>query len=174
MRNGISGASVPLQLLYAGEINAATLRESFFPLLTYAIAEVETIEGERAGRWDAATVVADDGGTGLCQITQEDWWSSEMIFDWNAITRTNPYDNTCFALRYFLIPAEEFWVANYAFQGNDLIRAIAAEYNAGRNLALAGHNAGNIGLYTTPENGVLYTDHVLANYTKLVGMVPRA
>jgi hypothetical protein len=174
VRNGISGASVPLQLVYAGDVNAATLKESFYPLLTYAIAEVETIEGERAGQWDAATIVASDGGTGLMQITPEEWWTSEMNYEWSSINRTNPHDNCVFGVQFFLVPAEEFWVGNYAFEGNDLIRAIAAEYNAGRGLALQGHNEGDIGKYTKHQGALSYPDHVLQNYTALMGIAPSA
>lgn len=171
MRNGISGASVPLDLIYAGDINTATLKVSFFPLVAYAIALVETIEGELAGEWEAATVISSDGGHGLCQPTPATWWTPEMNFDWRAIDWRKPCANAEFSIKWFMVPAEQFWAVHYGMQGDSLIRCLCAEYNAGRTCAIEGHNDGDVGRYTTHERGVSYSDHVLKNYHALINQV---
>lgn len=171
MRNGISGASVPLDLVYAGDVNAATLAISFSPLLTYAIAEVETIEGQLRGEWNAATVVSGDGGHGVMQITPEDWWSTEMRAEWASTNWQVPHDNITFALKWFLTDAEKFWSEYQGQQGIALVRCISAEYNAGRSNALKGHASGDVGLYTFHENGLSYPDHTALNYNALLAKV---
>ena len=92
------------------------------------------------GLADAATVISDDGGHGLLQLT------SSYPANW-----ADPYANVLYAIDNFLRSAETYWSAE--LQGNNLIRAIAAEYNAGRSQAIAGHEAGNVDLYTTNSYG---------------------
>lgn len=75
MMYGILGVPVPAHLVYAEEINAAC-GDFFPPCLAYAVANRETIRGERGGLWRAATVVSPDGGHGLFQLTSwvpDDW-----------------------------------------------------------------------------------------------------
>lgn len=174
MRHGISGASVPLDLLYAGVIDGATLQLSFSPLLTYAIAKIETIDGEVAGKWNATNVISGDGGHGLMQITPQAWWTPEMRYAWAEIKYDNPFDNCLFALKWFLLPAETFWSEEEGMTGEALARCIAAEYNAGRNNALLGHQRGDVGLYTFHEEGVSYSDHARDNYLALLERVTHA
>jgi hypothetical protein len=123
------------------------------------IAWQESIGGQVAGLWpDAATVVSGDGGRGLCQLT------SSFPDDW-----TNPAVNATYALDAFLLGAVQYWNVHVGLTGTDLLRAIAAEFNAGRSGAEQGHVEGDVGNHTTHDaNGVSYPDNVLAHYTKLI------
>jgi hypothetical protein len=151
-RNGIDGGTLSPDLPYAAPTLSACGVADFFPSLAYAIFWRETISGEVAGMWTAATVVSPDGGHGLGQLT-----SLPIPPKWQ-----DPYANALWALDNFLKPAETYWATE--LQGDDLVRAIAAEYNAGRSQAIAGHEAGNLDLYTT--NG--YAAAVLGYYHSIV------
>ena len=50
-----------------------------------------------------------------------------------------------------------------------LIKCVAAEYNAGRANAQAGHKLGDVGKYTTHTAGVSYSDRVLKYFHQLAG-----
>lgn len=157
MRNGIAGAVVPLSLQYADEINRACVLGDFSPMVAYAVKWNET-----AAMPNATTVISGDDGHGLFQITPEDWWTPEMVSRWASIDWTNPYSNALFAVDYFLVPAETYWQS--IFQGEDLVRAIAAEFNAGRTAAIDGHREGNLDKYTTKG----YAARALATYLRLL------
>jgi soluble lytic murein transglycosylase-like protein len=131
---------------FALQINAACQVENWFPYVTYAIKWNET-----AALPDAATVVSADGGRGLMQLT------SSFPANW-----ADPYQNVLYAIGHFLAPAETFWKTFE--QGDNLIRCIAAEYNAGRAQAIEGHEAGNVDLYTTNN----YGQRALDTYLKLL------
>jgi len=152
MRNGLAAGPLPAGLLYGPVIQAACeIAPTFSPEVAYAIAENETIIGEKNGKWDAATVVSADGGHGLFQLT------SSYPSDW-----ADPAKNAEYAVEHFLLPAETFW-ANMGMQGDDLVRCIAAEFNAGRGGALSGHSQGDVDKYTTNH----YAARALANYQAL-------
>ena len=166
MRNGLSAGPVNASLLYADPINRAALAckyegvSTFSPLVMYACACNETIQGEANGSWNAATVVSGDGGHGLFQLTSS--WPNP---GWD-----DPYTNALFAAEHFFMPAEAVWTsAPYSLQGDDLVRAIAATFNAGLGNAVAGHNQGNVDAYTTDGYGA----RALAHYQQLLaGQVP--
>jgi hypothetical protein len=152
MRNGLSAGPLAAGLLYGPQIQAACeIPPTFSPEVAYAIALNETIEGQENGSWDAATVVSADGGHGLFQLT------SSYPDDW-----ADPLANATYAVEHFLLPAETFW-SNMGIQGDDLVRCIAADFNAGRQGALDGHAKGDVDLYTTDH----YAARALANYLGL-------
>jgi hypothetical protein len=152
MRNGISFGTLPTGLPFGEQITSAcALSPSFSALLAYAIKWNETSNMD-----DAASVISGDGGHGLFQLT------ASYPIDW-----TDPFRNAVYAIDEFLLPAETYWATE--FQGDDLVRAIAAEFNAGRGQAIAGHEKGNLDLYTTND----YAARALATYTKLcAGLTP--
>lgn len=151
-RNGIDGGTLSPDLPYAAPVLSACGVADFFPSLAYAIFWRETISGEVAGMWTAATVVSPDGGHGLGQLT-----SLPIPPKWQ-----DPYANALWAIDNFLKPAESFWKTFE--QGDDLVRCIAAEYNAGRGQAIKGHEEGNVDAYTTDN----YAAAVLGFYTSIV------
>ena len=151
MPGGISGGPLAADLLYAAAVTSGS-GSIFSPLLAYAVAFRETIRGELAGLWNAASVISGDGGYGLMQLT------SSHPSDW-----IDPSANVRYAIATFLYPAYDFWWGEMKFVGSDLVRGIAAEYNAGRGQALAGHAAGDLDTYTTDG----YAADVLAQYTRL-------
>ena len=149
--NGISGREVDESLPYASITNTVCDNEQFFPAVAYAIFWQESIQGQVNGKWNAATVESDDGGHGIGQLTSS--WPS----DWQ-----DPTANITYAVEHYLLPALDYWKSS--LQGDDLVRAIAATYNAGLGAALAGHAQGNIDLYTTDD----YAARALASYTAIV------
>lgn len=153
MKYGLSGASVPANLPYAADVNRAATESDFSPLFSYAVFYRETIHGEVAGWWNAATVISADGGHGLGQITPP----------WNVVPAQwyLPYQNAMASIK-ILDRALENWLP--IFQGADLLRLAAATYNAGYGNALAGHNRGNVDTYTTKN----YAAGVLAYYNALL------
>jgi hypothetical protein len=150
MRNGIVATPLDLAFPFARQINAACIAGDFFPYVAYAIKWNET-----ANLPDAATVISADGGHGLFQLT------SSFPADWQ-----DPYVNALYAVEDFLRPAETYWA--HELQGDDLVRAIAAEFNAGRTQAIEGHEKGNLDLYTTNNYGT----RALASYHKLLNGLP--
>lgn len=151
MRNGISAKPVDESLPYAEEINTACQVGGFSPLVAYAVKWNET-----ADLPNAATVVSADDGHGLFQLTAS--WPS----GWR-----DPYTNALYAVDNFLVPAETYWAP--IVQGEDLVRCIAAEFNAGRSNAIAGHQNGDVDKYTTND----YGRRALATYHKLLsGVAP--
>lgn len=142
MQFGISGKPIPPALRYASAINKAC-GDTFFPLVAYAIACNESIVGEIAGKWNACTVCSADGGHGLFQLTSS--WPAA----WD-----DPDANARYAVQHFLYPALLQWRVNAPnVLGDDLVRAIAATFNAGFGLAWDGHKRGDVDLYTTDRYG---------------------
>jgi hypothetical protein len=160
MRNGLSAGPLPAHLPYGDAIQKACEGAryagltSFSPLVAYACAVNETIQGEVNGSWSAATVVSADGGHGLFQLT------SSFPVNWR-----DPYTNALFACEHFFMPAEAFWSSPpYSLSGTALLRAIAASFNAGLGNALAGHRRGDVDAYTTAH----YADRARAHYDALL------
>jgi hypothetical protein len=162
-RNGIVATPLDLSLPIAKQINAACLTADFFPYVLFAIKKNESgnsIDGSMLQYGaDPVTGLLPDGtnaGRGLFQLTSS--WPPH----WE-----DPYVSALYAIDEFLEPAEMYW--SNELQGNDLVRAIAAEYNAGRRQAIAGHEAGDIDRYTTNH----YAARALTTYLALLnGEVP--
>jgi hypothetical protein len=152
MRNGIAGTALDLAYSYALPINESCRQNDWYPYLVKAIQWNET-----NGRPDALTVISDDGGHGLMQLT------SSVPVSWESA-----FVNVSYAITEFLKPAETYWV-NSGLQGDYLIRAIGAEYNAGRTQAIDGHEEGNVDKYTT---GGDYGARALASYHKILAGQP--
>lgn len=138
---------LPPNVPFAAEINRASNAASFSAFVISAIQHNET-----DALPDAATIISQDGGRGVMQLT------SGYPPDW-----TDAYTNILYAATMFLWPAEEFWAISE--QGEDLVRCIAAEYNAGRGNALAGHESGDVDTFTTNNYGT----RALAYYKGLAG-----
>lgn len=157
---GISGKPVPTNLPYAMPINQACTipGRSFPPCLVYAIAWRETIFGQTIGLWNASTVVSGDGGHGLLQLT------SSFPAAWQ-----DPSVNIGFAIQQFLMPDLIWWTQQIpGIQGDDLVRCVAASFNAGREGAWRGHMEGNVDKYTTGGDRGPYAADVLNIYHNLV------
>jgi len=157
MLNGISGAPIPKELLYASQIQAACEKVNFPPCLAYAIAWRESISGEVNGSWNACTVIAPDNGYGLFQLTYP------FTDPWPPQNWEDPEVNVALALEHFLVPAMEFFVG-HGVSGNPLVACIAAGFNSGDETAWVNHLAGNVDLGTTDG----YASTVLANYHRLI------
>jgi hypothetical protein len=145
MRWGIESGELDPTLPYALDVAKAAVAEEVPVALLYAIAWHESIAGEVAGLWTAATVLSDDGGHGLCQLTSS--WPD----DWEI-----PFSNASFACSQFIVPAAQYWCQRVegAFA---LVKCIAATYNAGLGNAVAGHSIGNVDAYTTDGYGAAVT-----------------
>lgn len=166
MRNGLLAGPLPakLNLPFASEIErACAVAPTFSPILAYAIKVNETGLSDDPAEIqigaDPATLCMPDGspcGVGIFQAT------SYHPPGWQE-----PYVAALEAVRIWLYPAEEFWAGTFGMQGADLVRAVAAEYNAGRGNAEAGHRAGDVGIYTTFSDGVSYSDRCLGHYNRL-------
>jgi hypothetical protein len=151
-------------LPYADVIEkACSVSPTFSPLVAYCIAWRETI---REYGTTAANRMSDngDGGHGLFQETSS--WPSNWM---------DPYTNALYAVQNFLLGAEIFW-ATKGFAGTDLVRCIAAEFNAGRGMwyapndprnigALGGHYDGNVDKFTA---GGDYGIDVATQYLRLL------
>lgn len=157
MRDGITSGVIPASYLYSEPIGEASFSANVSAFLMYAIACNETIVGEVNGKWNAATVVSDDGGHGLFQLT------SSFPDNWQ-----DPTANADYAASHFILPDWEVWVGRYGLYGDDLVRAIAASFNAGLGNAIRGHDIGNVDAYTTDN----YGQRALSLYTKLVAKQP--
>ena len=152
---GLSGTPLDQRLRYAGAVDAAATNLGFSPPLLYAIAWVETINGEYIGLWpSAADVVSDDGGHGLCQLT------ASYPPGW-----ADPYTNASYAITTFLRGALAYWHGAELLSGDDLARCMADEFNEGRSAALKWHNAGNADAGTTGSD---YGARALAVYHAIV------
>lgn len=146
MRNGIESGVVPTDWPFADQINASAAVTNFSAILVAAIQHNET-----NGLADAATNISIDGGHGVMQLT------AEYPPNW-----ADPYGNILYAIDNFLGPAESYWAP--IVQGDDLVRCIAAEYNAGRGAAIKGHEEGDVDAYTTAH----YAQRALDTYKSLV------
>lgn len=147
---GISGAPVASNRLYASIINDVCVRLNFPPRLAYAVAMNETIIGEMNGKWNACTIVSFDGGHGLFQLTSS--WPD----DW-----ADPVANTEYAVKNFLRDAFDTFVTRVS--GDDLVRCVAAAFNAGLGAAVAAHARGDVDRCTTDR----YGERALENYHAL-------
>jgi hypothetical protein len=143
---GISGAPLPEGFPYKAIIEAVC-GEAFPPCLMGAIKMNETGLGEGPA---AELNISFDGGHGLMQLT------SSYPTDW-----AEPAANFRYALEQFLLPALVDW--QDAEQGDNLVRCIAATYNAGYGNAQAGHAEGDVDKYTTNR----YATRALAHFTAL-------
>jgi len=153
MIHGIDSGKIPTQLIYAEIIQKAADDANVSALLCYAIANRETLRGQRAGSWDAASVVSADGGHGLFQLTSS--WPS----DW-----ADPSANTAYAIAHFIKPAMD-WLVEQGLEGDALIKGIAASFNAGLGAAWNAHVSQND--FDACTTGNDYASDVLANYLAL-------
>ena len=151
MRNGISGAPLPQGFPYASII-AQVCGETFFPCLVGAIKMNETGLGYGP---TTENDISGDGGHGIMQLT------SSFPADWQ-----DPATNIHYAVSTFLVPAYDNWTSPpYSLQGDSLVRAIAASYNAGFGNAVRWHNEyGDVDHGTTNR----YGDRALAHYKNLL------
>lgn len=117
---GIVGKDVPIQHAYAIPINKACGELGFSPLVAYAVANRETIRGERQGQWNASKVISGDGGFGLLQLTS-----------WVPDNWQDPYTNAHWAVVRWLLPSMHHYAVNHSLSGDQLIIAIADAFNAG-------------------------------------------
>lgn len=157
MMYGMSGAPIAPDLPYAQEVTAGCSQNGlviFPPIVAYAIAWHESIGGQVNGLWpSAATVVSGDGGHGLFQLT------SYVPPNW-----ADPLGNTQCAVHGWLAPDTLHWISAIpGIGGDDLIRCVAASFNAGWGGAWQGHMQGDVGRYTTDR----YPDAVLRIYHNL-------
>lgn len=143
MRDGVSGALVVASFPYAKIINSLSLSANFFPCLVAAIKMNETGLGQGPA---TENDISGDGGRGIMQLT------SSYPSDWQQ-----PQANIGYAITHFLVPAYVDWRGE--LRGNDLVRAIAATYNAGLGNAQAGHAAGDLDKYTTNRYGARCLGH---------------
>src|ERR1700676_3052262 len=155
---GVSGADLPDNFPYKDAIDQACVLFEFSPVLAGAVAWRETLEiaawiGTAYPGKTPLTVVTGDGGHGLFQLT------SEVPLNWE-----NPFVNAQVAVRDYLAKDLEHWHAKYGLEGEDLVRATAASFNAGWDQAEKWHLQGDVDLYTTHRYGV----GVLVNYRALV------
>lgn len=138
-------------LPYSDITNQVCVVREFFPCVAYAIFWQESIEGETEGKWDAKTIVSEDGGHGIGQLTSS--WPS----NWE-----DPRANIDYAVEHFMVPAFHNWRGELL--GSDLVRAIAATYNAGYGQAEAGHERGNLDTFTSDD----YASRALQTYNNLL------
>lgn len=149
MRDGIDGAPLPAGFPYKDIIEQVCLDNGVAPCLVGAIKMNETGLGQGPG---TENDISGDGGHGIMQLT------SSFPDNWQ-----DPTANISYAVEHFIVPAWADW--DETLQGDDLVRAIAATYNAGYGSAYAGHVKGNVDLYSTDNYGA----RCLAKYTALIG-----
>jgi hypothetical protein len=159
MRNGLhAGPLPPLGLPFAVEIErACALHDTFSPLVAYAVKVNETADSTDPARMEEGAIGdylpnGDNAGHGIFQLTSS--WPS---------TWADPYSNAAYAIWHpgFLREAETYWSAR-GLQGEDLVRAVAASFNAGIGGAQAGHDAGDVDLRTTNRYGARALEHYQA------------
>jgi soluble lytic murein transglycosylase-like protein len=146
MRDGISGGPLYAAFPYAKIINDLSNEYDVSPLVVAAIKYNETGLGHGP---QTETDISGDGGRGIMQLT------SSYPDDW-----TVPTSNIEWAIRNYIVPAWAFWETME--QGAELVRCIAASYNAGTGAALQGHKEGNVDKYTTNNYGQRALESYLA------------
>ncbi len=167
MRNGLAAGPLPdilqgVTLPFARIVNqACAIAPTFSPLVAYAVKMNETNLSDNPSELqvgaDPTTMKMPDGsnaGRGPFQLT------SSWPYDWR-----NPYSNALYAIHHdgFMLDAEAYWV-RLGMQGDNLVRAIAASFNAGIGGAYSGHVAGDVDKNTTNR----YGQRALAHYHALV------
>jgi hypothetical protein len=152
MRNGLSAGPLPTTLPGAPIIERACEGSAAAGLVTFSPLVAYSIKANETGSSLTPDVISDDGGHGWMQLT------SSFPSNW-----ADPYTNVVYAVERFLLPAEAYW-AGRGFTGDDLVRLIAAEYNAGRTAAEDGHAQGDCDLYTTDK----YAARALSHYQALL------
>lgn len=167
MRNGLAAGPLPdtiqgVKLPFALIINqACAVSPTFSPLVAYAIKMNETglltNPTEIQDGADPVTFKMSDGsnaGRGIFQLT------SSWPYDWR-----DPLANAVYALHHdgFMLDAETYWVRR-GLLGDNLVRAIAASFNAGIGGAQAGHDEGDVDKRTTNR----YGQRALAHYHGLI------
>lgn len=160
MRDGISGGPLSEKHEYATIVNALSDAGGVSPLLVYAIRLNETSEGfppnGLQGGADPETGLMPDGsyaGHGIMQLTSS--WPA----DWK-----DPEANFRYAIEEFIAPEWARWVTETGLQGEGLVRAIAASYNAGYGGAFAAHARGDVDAVTTNR----YGERALEHYRQLL------
>lgn len=148
MKDGISGTLLVATFPYAKIINNLCLQVDFFPCLVGGVKMNETGLGQGP---TTENDISGDGGHGIMQLT------SSYPSTWQE-----PQANIGYAIDHFLLPAYAYW--REELQGDDLVRAIAATYNAGLGNAQAGHAEGDVDRYTTNH----YAARCLEHYHNLV------
>jgi hypothetical protein len=149
-RDGISGLPLPAAFPYWQIFQDLCMKYEVAPCL------VGAIKVNESGLTDPPDVMSGDGGHGLMQLTSS--WPENWA---------DPATNIEFAIVNFILPDWRYW--DQYLQGDGLVRAIAASYNAGLGNAIAGHEQGNLDLYTTDN----YAARALANYYQLAaGTLP--
>ena len=157
MKYGISGTHLPANFPFAVTFNMIAGTKGFFPCVLGAVAWEETLKVLTPAQ--AMPYISSDNGHGIFQLT--DSWPK----DWQV-----PSSSAAYACDDYLLPALKQWTTQTTLQGDDLIRAVAATYNAGWQNAWDGHLNGNVDEYTTNQD---YGTRVLADYHTLVaGLIP--
>lgn len=164
---GISGAALPAGFPFKQQIEnvCASPARNFPPCLVGAIKMNETGLGDDPAALeygaDPETGLlpnGDNAGHGIMQLTSS----------WPDPGWDNAWTNIAYAVDHFLIPALVAW--KDSLQGDDLVRAIAASYNAGLGKARQGHCEGDVDKYTTNDYGA----RALKEYTALAaGTIPQ-
>jgi hypothetical protein len=142
----VSGAPLPAGLPYGEQITAAAKALDFPPALAYAIKICET------GRDDPPDICSGDGGHGLFQLT------SYVPAGWD-----DPQTCAHYAILDWLLPDALRIFRELELAGDDLVRAVAAAFNAGWGGMLRGHLAGDVDRYTTNR----YGERALSHYRAL-------
>jgi hypothetical protein len=162
MQYGIQGGPLLASFPYCREITQAADECGVSPLLLGAIAWRETL-GSTA--WLQLTygqppnsVVSHDGGHGIFQLT------SPVPDNWS-----DPYANAKYACTEHIIPSIKLWTGiPYKYTGTELVRCVAASFNAGDAQAQEWHEEyGDVDAYTTRADGIPYGIGVLNNYLRL-------
>lgn len=160
MRWKISGLPLPVGFPFRNEITEACDRVDAPPCLVGAIKLNETGMSTNAAELQDGCVPGtekmpdgSDAGHGIFQLSSS--WPS----DWN-----NPLANAVYAVRVFIVPAITFWYSAHGYTGDDLVRCVAASYNAGISAAWVGHLEGSVDAFTTDD----YAQRCLAHFQMLV------
>jgi hypothetical protein len=169
MLYGVSAIPLPVTFPFAASI-AAAAGADFPPCWLGAVAATENGELLSVNPSAALTVISGDSGHGLYQITPEAWWPTPMRAAWSNLDWKSPTANATFARLWFLEPAVTYWNGTLLMTGDDLVKCVAAEYNAGRAAAQDGHEKGEVDAFTT---GGDYGARTLANlHALLAGKLP--
>jgi hypothetical protein len=162
MRDGIEGGPLTDKHEYAEIVNRLSAERGVSPLLVYAIRLNETSEGFPPGGLqggaDPETGDMPDGsnaGHGIMQLTSS--WPN----DWS-----DPEANFKYAIEQFIEPDWNAWAEQTGLQGDGLVRAIAASYNAGLGAAMLAHKRGDVDAVTTNRYGERALEHYHALFAE--------